>query len=83
MDARDRLIVALDLPDISAAHALIEKLGDAVKFYKIGYQLVYAGGLPLYVDGELVGGAGASGGTPEQDEDCVREAAVSVVFSLG
>ena len=45
--------------------------------------VVYAGGVPLYVDGELVGGAGASGGTPEQDEDCVSEAAVSVGFSLG
>jgi orotidine-5'-phosphate decarboxylase len=44
---RERLIVALDLPDPRTAHALIEKLGDAVMFYKIGYQLAYAGGLPL------------------------------------
>ncbi len=36
--------------------------------------VVYAGGLPLYVDGRLVGGVGASGGTAEQDEDCVRAA---------
>ncbi len=48
---RERLIVALDLPDVRTAHALIEKLGDAVRFYKIGYQLAYAGGLPLI--GEL------------------------------
>jgi orotidine-5'-phosphate decarboxylase len=48
---RERLIVALDLPDVRAAHALIDKLGDAVQFYKIGYQLAYAGGLPLI--GEL------------------------------
>jgi orotidine-5'-phosphate decarboxylase len=48
---RERLIVALDLPDVRTAHALIDKLGDAVKFYKIGYQLAYAGGLPLI--GEL------------------------------
>ena len=40
--------------------------------------VVYAGGLPLYVDGRLVGGVGASGGTAEQDEDCVR-AAVSAL----
>ena len=46
-DPRDRLIVALDLPDVDAAEAMIERLGDAVTFYKIGYQLGYAGGLPL------------------------------------
>jgi orotidine-5'-phosphate decarboxylase len=45
--ARDRLIVALDLPDVDAARAMIGRLGDAVTFYKIGYQLAYAGGLPL------------------------------------
>ena len=44
---RDRLIVALDLPSVEAAEAMIGKLGDAVTFYKIGYQLAYAGGLPL------------------------------------
>ena len=45
--ARDRLIVALDLSSIEAAETLIAKLGDSVSFYKIGYQLAYAGGLPL------------------------------------
>jgi orotidine-5'-phosphate decarboxylase len=44
---RDRLIVALDLPSVEAAEAMIGELGDAVTFYKIGYQLAYAGGLPL------------------------------------
>jgi orotidine-5'-phosphate decarboxylase len=44
---RDRLIVALDLPEVAAAEAMIARLGDAVTFYKIGYQLGYAGGLPL------------------------------------
>ena len=44
---RDRLIVALDLPSVEAAEAVIGKLGDSVTFYKIGYQLAYAGGLPL------------------------------------
>src|SRR5229473_360330 len=44
---RDRLIVALDLPDVAAAEAMIVRLGDSVTFYKIGYQLAYAGGLPL------------------------------------
>ena len=43
----DRLIVALDLPDLAAAQAMISALGDSVTFYKIGYQLAYAGGLPF------------------------------------
>jgi orotidine-5'-phosphate decarboxylase len=44
---RDRLIVALDVPGVAAAEAMIERLGDSVTFYKIGYQLAYAGGLSL------------------------------------
>jgi orotidine-5'-phosphate decarboxylase len=44
---RDRLIVALDLPSVRAAEALVERLDDSVRFYKIGYQLAFAGGLPL------------------------------------
>jgi orotidine-5'-phosphate decarboxylase len=44
---RDRLIVALDLADVAAAEAMVARLGDSVTFYKIGYQLGYAGGLPL------------------------------------
>lgn len=44
---RDRLIVALDVPSLAAAEAMIARLGDSVTFYKIGYQLGYAGGFPL------------------------------------
>jgi orotidine-5'-phosphate decarboxylase len=44
---RDRLIVALDLPGVEAADAMVARLGGSVSFYKIGYQLAYAGGLPL------------------------------------
>jgi orotidine-5'-phosphate decarboxylase len=42
---RDRLIVALDLPGVREADAMVERLGDAATFYKIGYQLAFAGGL--------------------------------------
>lgn len=42
---RERLIVALDLPSVEAARSIVARLGDAVSFYKIGYQLGYAGGL--------------------------------------
>src|SRR5712672_622846 len=44
---RDRLIVALDLPNVAAAELMVGRLGDSVTFYKIGYQLAFAGGLPL------------------------------------
>ena len=44
---KDRLIVALDLPGVEQAEAMVARLGDSVSFYKIGYQLAYAGGLPL------------------------------------
>jgi orotidine-5'-phosphate decarboxylase len=49
----DRLIVALDLPSVAKAEAIIARLGDSVTFYKIGYQLAFAGGLPLV--GQLTG----------------------------
>jgi orotidine-5'-phosphate decarboxylase len=45
MDPRERLIVALDVPSVEAARAVVARLGDAVSFYKIGYQLAFAGGL--------------------------------------
>lgn len=37
------LIVALDLDSRQEAEKLIERLGDSVDFYKIGYQLFYGG----------------------------------------
>jgi Orotidine 5'-phosphate decarboxylase / HUMPS family len=45
LQPRDRLIVALDLPSVEAAQAMVSRLGDAASFYKIGYQLAFAGGL--------------------------------------
>jgi uncharacterized protein GlcG (DUF336 family) len=42
--------------------------------------VVYAGGLPLRADGELVGGIGASGGTAAEDEECVAAAARGLGF---
>ena len=47
---RDRLIVALDLPSVAAAAAMVDRLGDSVTFYKIGMELTYAGGLPLVAE---------------------------------
>jgi orotidine-5'-phosphate decarboxylase len=45
LDPRDRLIVALDVATVRDAEAMVERLGDSVSFYKIGYQLAFAGGL--------------------------------------
>jgi orotidine-5'-phosphate decarboxylase len=45
LDARSRLIIALDIPSVSEARALVERIGEAGAFYKIGYQLGFAGGL--------------------------------------
>jgi orotidine-5'-phosphate decarboxylase len=45
IEPRERLIVALDLSSVEAAAAMVARLGDAVSFYKIGYQLAFAGGL--------------------------------------
>ncbi len=42
--ARERLIVALDVPTAREARALVERLGDAVHFYKVGLELFSAGG---------------------------------------
>jgi orotidine-5'-phosphate decarboxylase len=42
--SRERLIFAMDLPDADAARALAEDLGDSVQFYKLGLELMMAGG---------------------------------------
>jgi orotidine-5'-phosphate decarboxylase len=46
----ERLIVALDVPTHGEARALVEKLGDAARFYKIGLELFMAGGYFELVD---------------------------------
>lgn len=40
---RERLIMALDLPSIPEAQALVEELGDSVIFYKVGMELFMSG----------------------------------------
>ena len=43
-DIRDKLIIGLDVPSVEEARTVVERIGDAGTFYKIGYQLAYAGG---------------------------------------
>ena len=45
--SRERLIVALDIPDVAEAERLIAEIGDSVSFYKIGMELAYGGGFDL------------------------------------
>ena len=39
----ERLIMALDVPSIGEAQALVEELGDSVVFYKVGMELFMSG----------------------------------------
>lgn len=49
-DMRERLIVGLDVPTVREAETIVRKLTDDVVFYKIGYQLAFAGGLEFARD---------------------------------
>jgi orotidine-5'-phosphate decarboxylase len=44
LSPRERLIVALDLPSLAQAQAIVAHLADSASFYKIGYQLALVGG---------------------------------------
>lgn len=50
MAARDHLIVGLDVPSIGEAEAIVKKLGSSVDYFKIGYQLAFAGGIEFARD---------------------------------
>jgi orotidine-5'-phosphate decarboxylase len=45
VDERNRLIVALDVPTVGEAETVVRDLEGTASFYKIGYQLAFAGGL--------------------------------------
>mgnify|MGYP001133517736 CR=1 FL=1 len=80
--ARDRLIVALDLPTVADAEAMVAGLGDSVTFYKVGLQMIFAGGIDsarrlagegkqVFLDAKLL------------DIDNTVEGAVSSIVPLG
>jgi orotidine-5'-phosphate decarboxylase len=54
----ESLIVGLDVPDVAAAEKVVTSLDGVVGFYKIGYQLAFAGGLAfareLAADGKKI-----------------------------
>lgn len=43
MSLKEKLIVALDVADISAAKNLVEQIGDEALFYKVGLELMMSG----------------------------------------
>lgn len=47
---RDRLIVGLDVPTVAEAETVVRDLEGTASFFKIGYQLVFAGGLEFARD---------------------------------
>ncbi|MCK4841342.1 MAG: orotidine-5'-phosphate decarboxylase, partial [Methylococcales bacterium] len=47
---RERLIMALDLPSIPEAKALVEELGDSVIFYKVGMELFMSGDYFTFIE---------------------------------
>ena len=51
MPAADpRLIVPLDLPSVAEARAMVDAVGDAVSFYKVGLELLATDGMALARD---------------------------------
>ena len=50
MEPRDRLIIPLDLPTVTEAEQMVHRLGEIGSFYKIGYQMAFAGGLDFARD---------------------------------
>jgi orotidine-5'-phosphate decarboxylase len=47
---RERLIFALDVADADAARRMVDTLGDSVVFYKLGLELLMAGGYHELLD---------------------------------
>ena len=50
MKPDNRLIVALDLPNLIECEAMVKELGDSVNFYKIGLGMLCEGGLGLAIE---------------------------------
>ena len=53
---QDRLIVALDVPDLDSARALVARLGPSVSFYKVGMWLFFQRGVDGLIDDLIASG---------------------------
>lgn len=56
VDARERLIVALDLPDVAAARQMVSHLESQVRFFKVGLSLQLAPGVESLIQSLLESG---------------------------
>jgi orotidine-5'-phosphate decarboxylase len=56
IQAKDRLIVALDLPDVGAARRMVEKLEGVVTFFKVGLSLQLAPGVEELIQSLIASG---------------------------
>lgn len=54
-EAKSRLFVAIDVPDVARARALVERLGADVACYKVGLELLFGGGIQ-FAQGLKAGG---------------------------
>ena len=81
-EAGRRLIVALDVPSVEEARAVVKTLGDSVGVYKIGLELLFSGGFalaqelarrecPVFVDAKLL------------DIEATVERATAAIASMG
>jgi glc operon protein GlcG len=52
----------------------IERGGIGVRVMKLRGAIPVEGGVPLVINGQIVGGLGVSGGTAEQDGQCAKAA---------
>ena len=55
IDARERLIVALDLPDVETASAMVRELREVTGFFKVGLSLQLAIGVEVLIQSLLDG----------------------------
>ena len=60
----DRLIVALDVPSVAEARAIVARLDGVVSFYKLGLWLIFAPGFEAFLDDLLNAGHRTSSSTP-------------------
>ena len=72
--AKARTAASINAPSTSLSEAMLPKLASATGGAVTGL----AGGLPIRIDGMLVGGIGVGSGTPEQDVDVARAALAAI-----
>lgn len=84
--ARDKAYTAVaHRVDTAELTALVAPGADLAGMYAAdgGRYIAFAGGVPLWDDGRVVGGVGVSGGNGEQDADCARAAAAVYLRAQG